>query len=327
MEKVVGVRKYIAKAFLESIYARIITDREHPLQPEWDAATPISFSSRDGIALHGWSHRPEPGGGGTIFFCHGYTLNCHHQPYLLLARHFSEHHRFASIGFDFRHHGLSSDAPPTFGTAESWDIRGAIDFAENNGFPKPYIVYGDSLGALAAQRATIDDERIDGAVFKASPSSPLEAIDVSCSRLDASILLNQVAGQLGIPKLRFPPIYVGWICNLARLARMYYGFDILRDGDILHHSASPRNRPRLLYVMGDEDEYGWRRTQLRFEHWYEGEPAKFNAWPEAAPDQMKWFVLAEGRDHNFGAWNWSEFLSLLDQYISYFVHRSTTSAA
>jgi pimeloyl-ACP methyl ester carboxylesterase len=308
------LRKSIGKKLTQAFFAQCITNRLLEQVPEWNVARPINFRSRDGLGLHGWAHVPTDHPRGTVFFCHGYTLHSHHTVYLHYAKYLTRKFNLATLGFDFRHHGLSDDAPVTFGSAESLDVRAAMDYADEHGFPKPYILFGDSLGALAAQRTTVDDERVHAAIIKSCPSSPWEAIQTAFSGVDVTPMLAYLSRRYRLPQFNVRKLDFTWLLPLVALINDVYERDVLNDGDIKRHTANPSHAPRLLYVMGDQDHYGWERSKTRYDHWYAGEPATFNVWPAEAPHEKKWFVLAEGKAHTFGGWDWDGFYPLLDQF-------------
>jgi pimeloyl-ACP methyl ester carboxylesterase len=308
------LRKRVARKFSQIFFARCITNRLAAEGLPWEDARPITFRSRDGLRLHGWAHVPQENARGTVFFCHGYTLHSRHTVYLHYAKYLTKKFNVATIGFDFRHHGLSDDAPVTFGSAESLDVRAAMDFADEHGFPKPYILFGDSLGALAAQRTTVDDERVAAAIIKSCPSSPWEAIQTTFSSVDITPLVHYLSQRYRLPRFNVRKLDFTWAVPVAAFINDVYERDVLNDGDIQRHNASPSHKPRVLFLMGDQDHYGWERSKLRYDHWYEGEPSTFNVWPADAPNEKKWFVLAPGKGHTFGSWDWEDFYRLIDQF-------------
>ena len=309
-------RKSVAKPLARLFFAYCIPDRLFAQVPEWEDARLINFLSRDGVRLHGWSHIPQEAPRGTVIFCHGYTLHSYHTVYLHYAKYLTKKFNVATLGFDFRHHGLSDNAPVTFGSAESLDVRAAMDFADEHEFPKPYVLFGDSLGALAAQRTMVDDERVSASIIKSCPSSPWEAIQTAFSSVDITRVVDIVAERYHLPKFTVRKLDLTWLLPVAALINDLYERDVLNDGDIQRHNASPSHKPRVLFVIGDQDHYGWERSKVRYDHWYAGEPSTFNIWPADAPNEKKWFVLAKDRGHTFGSWDWDEFYPLVDQFFS-----------
>ncbi|MCB0748159.1 MAG: alpha/beta hydrolase, partial [Ignavibacteriae bacterium] len=194
--------------------------------------------------------------------------NCLNEQIIELASYVSDEFNFVTGSFDFRHHGHSGNAPPTFGAAEARDIMSVLDYAESVNAPKPYILIGESLGALAIQRATIEDNRISGSVLLSSPGWPWDAIG------------KQIG--LGVP--------VGKMIDKA------YGYNILTDGDIRRHNSNPPHNPKILYIIGEKDMFDWRQTQKCFNHWY-GTEGIINVWPKDLLEQNKWFIVAPGLEH------------------------------
>lgn len=309
-----NLRKVVAKRFTDAFFMYSIPDRIAANAPRWSSARPIEFTSRDGLQLYGWAHVPDGNLQGTVIFCHGYTLHSRHTVYLHYAKYLTRKFNVATIGFDFRHHGKSDDAPVTFGSAESLDVRAAMDFADEQGFPKPYILFGDSLGALAAQRTAVDDERVSAALIKSCPSSPWDAIQMAFSSVDCTPLLTYLVSKYKIPSFTLRKLDLTWLMPVAAFINDMYERDVLNDGDIRRHNGNPVHKPRILFLMGDQDHYGWERSKLRYDHWYEGETSTLDVWPAEAPAESKWFVLAEGKGHTFGSWDWPLFYPLLDQF-------------
>ena len=309
-------RKNISHTILEKLYVSFIKERQRAAIPRLKGAFPIEFKSYDGVRLVGWGTFPDQSPRGTVFLCHGYTLHSLHTMYPHYAKYLSRKYNLATLAFDFRNHGLSENAPLTFGTAESWDLRAAMDYAERNGFPGPFVVFGDSLGGLAGQRAAIEDSRIAGAVFKSSPAAPWDAIETAFYTLDILSTVRAVMTRNSLPGERLPSINLGWCFKVAHLINQAYGWDILHDGDIRYHNGNPDHKPKILYLIGEEDEFGWKKTKERYDHWYPGTPSTFDVWPADAPNELKWFVLAKGMGHKFGSWDWPGFYPLLDQFFS-----------
>ena len=148
-------------------------NRKVPSPPSEEGVEGFQASARkDQSRVAGWTWRPGCTPVGTLFALHGFTDHCRHRAPLEVAR----KHNLALVAIDLRHHGHSGDRWPSFGTGESWDLRGAMDKAEELGFPKPFIVMGNSLGAMGAQRAAVKDTRITGCFLAEPPQCPMHAI-------------------------------------------------------------------------------------------------------------------------------------------------------
>jgi pimeloyl-ACP methyl ester carboxylesterase len=198
--------------------------------------------------------------------------------------------------FDFRFHGRSGDGIPTFGLAECWDIQATLDEADKYGSPKPYVLIGESLGAMAAQRTAIEDSRISGAVLLHPPAWPWDAIGKSIGD--------------------FTPL-VGKLVNWS-----YGGRDVLTEGDIRTKNGHPAHNPKVLYMMGTHDKFDIQKAKQVYDHWYNGIPATWNRWPLDAPQEKKWFVAVDGACHPegppntpFTVFDWPSFWPVLDQFL------------
>ena len=238
-------------------------------------AQAFDVTSKDKTPIHGWHWKTTGQRRGTVFILHGFTEHCAKKHYQKWAVRLHEKHNVSVAAFDQRMHGKSGRSLPTFGTAESWDFKAVLDHAEKSGWPKPYIALGISLGALTSQRTLIDEPRLSGAVLVAPPGWPVDAIEK--------------VGRLAV----FQKAFSRWLANINGA----YGYDILADGDRRAHLRSPKHKPRVLYIIGDKDFYGWEPAHEVFEHWYPEEPSVVNVSPREKPDALKWFVKAAGFNH------------------------------
>lgn len=183
---------------------------------------------------------------------------------------------------DLRFHGMSDDAPFTFGAAESWDVRAFLDALETAGASRPYILVGDSLGGLATQRATAEDSHIDGAVMMQTPGWSWNAI-------------SHVAGKLA---------------PLAHFLNAHFDYDILADGDLRNFDATQMRRPPVFYAMGELDYFDWHATRQIYDWWATPNAGAIGDTPLTTPDRSRWFALVEGAEHDTGlpdcynVWRW-----------------------
>jgi pimeloyl-ACP methyl ester carboxylesterase len=263
--------------------------------PPIDGIKPFSCTSREGHAIHGWCVRPERPRG-TVIIVHGVTRNCTLDGIPRWGRLFMRA-GFAAVAIDLRGHGKSDDGVVTFGVGEAADIRGAIDACAAHGLPSPCIVVGGSLGALAAQRAAIEDERIEAVVLLSMPAWPWQGIRRGGAAI-AEIIAFEVTRN--VPRLAglLARMVFGLGCCARLIAVMInaaYGRDILADGDIRRLRVPPRTR--VLAITGDVDTYDWRLTQLAWTRWDRGRGCRPLTTPAQAPDQDAWFLLARGHHH------------------------------
>lgn len=104
---------------------------------------------------------------GTIFMLHGYRGTKEmFNGYEWLAKDLG----WNLVSIDFREHGKSTHSKHlcSLGYFEIWDVKATVDWAEKNHLPKPYVIYGNSMGASVGLRWAAQDHRIEG-VFATSP--------------------------------------------------------------------------------------------------------------------------------------------------------------
>jgi pimeloyl-ACP methyl ester carboxylesterase len=104
---------------------------------------------------------------GTIFMLHGYRGRKEmFNGYEWLAKDLG----WNLVSIDFREHGQSTHSKHlcSLGYFEVWDVKAAVDWAEANKLPKPYVIYGNSMGASIGLRWASMDSRVKG-VFALSP--------------------------------------------------------------------------------------------------------------------------------------------------------------
>ena len=260
-------------------FRRVQRPRFHPPTPDWPGAISLEVRSKDGTAIRGW-WQPESRKPGTVIFVHGITIHSFH--YLEQARYLANETGLAVAALDLRSHGMSDDAPFTFGAAESWDVRAFLDGLENAGAVRPFILIGDSLGGLATQRAIVADPRIDGAVLMQTPGWAWNAIQRTAKRL----------------------------APLAKFLNSHFSYNALSDGDPREFATETPHRPPLLYIVGDRDLYDWTATRLIYDWWGTPNAGELNETPLTFSDRSRWLILVEGAEHDTGlpdsynVWRW-----------------------
>lgn len=277
-----------AEQVLTRVYRYFLTpdSRRRPAHPAWTGALAWAAPTSDGMTVRGWAHRPQPCRG-TVLLLHPFT--CHSMsPWIVdLATHLRDTFQLATIGLDFRAHGRSDDRFSTFGTAEMWDIQAALAWAGQQSFPEPFILWGESLGAMAAARVTISDTRIRGAFFKSPPAWPARVL------ADIFAVVHET--------------------DYAAL-NMIYGWDIVGDGDIRRHHPEPPHQPLICYTMGEYDHHDIRFTRDVYRHWYHGQRGSFEAWPGDDPQHRTWFVTIPGAGHAFDGQEFPLLNQLVDRF-------------
>jgi pimeloyl-ACP methyl ester carboxylesterase len=253
--------------------------------------------------LTGWACRPASPVG-TVFLLHGFRENSYNEWIVEPAERFVGNLNLAVVAPDFRYHGQSEKRPPSFGFVESLDVSGAMNWAEREGYPRPYLLHGGSLGAIAAQICAIRDHRVAGAFLKSSPASAGVALE-KCIQLGGSAFT--LPGQRQI---------------LSAAVNAAYSYDVIHWGDVKSYPSSPTHRPRVFYALGELEEYGYDATRSSFDHWYQGEDVKPEVPPAAAWGQSKWFRTAWGGGHPFGLAHYPEMYDDVDDFFRLCVRHS-----
>jgi pimeloyl-ACP methyl ester carboxylesterase len=311
-------RPYLPWRAARALFHLIMPQRSW-LLPRLPGIALLEARAPDGVIIRGWCARGE-GSRGTVLILHGLLRNCTLDGIPAWALRWLRQ-GFAVAAIDLRGHGRSDDAVVGAGLPESWDVRAAISALLARGFPRPLLLVGGSLGALAAQRAAYDDGRIAGAALLAMPGSPRHGAQVGgmaiagLARSEAERELRPLAAALVGPLLTLVGRQHG---RVARLIDAAYGAEVLAAGDAAGFGPPPAHRPRLLSVIGEDDLFGWQRTLATWRAFpgYDGaEP--FRA-PHERPGQDRWFVLASGRCHPpvpGHLLDWPELPGLLDEFI------------
>lgn len=264
-----------------AVFRKFQQPRDRPPAPDWPGSQALAGTSRDGTRIHGW-WQPSEKRPGTVIFVHGITIHSFH--YLDQAAYLHEQTGLATAALDLRFHGLSDDAPLTFGAAEAWDVRAFVDALEAAGASRPFILLGDSLGGLASQRATVEDPRIDGAILMQTPGWAWNAI--------------RIAGK------KFAP--------MARVINSHFNCDILNQGDLRPLDATQMHRPPVMYIFGEADFYNWQSTREVYDWWATENAGETNETPRTAPHRSRWFILVPDAVHDTGqpgcynVWRWSD---------------------
>ncbi len=276
-------------ALVSSVFTSFVTPehRRRPDHPDWPGAYAWQAPTSDGMVVRGWAQHPADSRG-TVLLLHPFT--CHSMsPWIIdLAAHCRDAFGLATIGVDFRFHGQSEQRFPTFGTAEMWDIQAALNWAEAHQFAQPFILWGESLGAMAAARAALSDTRIRAAFLKSPPAWPARVL------ADIFSLVHET--------------------NYAALNTVY-GWDIVCDGDIRQHNPDPVHRPLICYTMGEYDHHNIAFTREVYRHWYHDQSGNFETWPGDTLHQRKWFVTIPAAPHEFDGHSFPMLNQLFDRFM------------
>jgi pimeloyl-ACP methyl ester carboxylesterase len=205
--------------------------------------------------IAGWFLPAASHAKGTIFVLHGYNNS---KEYMVGWEWLRDKENWNVIMIDFREHGESSHSGhiSTLGYYEIYDVKAAVDYADQKHLAKPYAIFGRSLGASAGLRWASQDQRISG-VFAVSPfknaylaSQELPASRLHIKSLPSPFILNagfrKMLEQVDIPKalaqrndLRI------WI-----MTGEFDAFNAKEQQEILNASASPPQLKRLEIATG-----------------------------------------------------------------------------
>ncbi len=117
----------------------------------------------------------------------------------LLAPAKTFHHlRYDTLLVDFRGVGGSSDNTTTLGAREAQDVAAALAFAQRAQYPRPYVLYGVSMGSAAILKAVAQEQITPDAVILELPFARL--LDAVKSRLRA----------IGLPPTPLAELLVFW---------------------------------------------------------------------------------------------------------------------
>lgn len=188
----------------------------------------VEFEATDGVPISGW----YLGGGSrdAVVLC-GHGLFRSRREVLDRAIFFRKL-GFDTLLFDFRRHGKSGGELTTLGYQERHDFEGAIAFAEKRRPGAPIILYGVSMGAVAALLAGRESKEV-AAVIADSPFLNIEHTVVHHLKL-----------FFGLPRFPFATFALLFL-------EMRGGFD-RKDFDLEAAAAELGDRP-LLVVAGGKD--------------------------------------------------------------------------
>ncbi|MFO0849474.1 MAG: alpha/beta fold hydrolase [Gemmataceae bacterium] len=181
-------------------------------------------------------HVDAPSPRGVVVLGHGYGCSKSH----LLPEAVAFHKLgWAVVLADFRGSGGSSGSAVTLGVTEAADLAAAAKWAGDRHPGKPLVLYGFSMGAVAAVRATAgSDASPAGLILDAPFDSLLSAVQVRCDAVRA-------------PRWPAAELLVFW-------GGRQHGFDgfALRPADdaarvpcpalVFHGSADPRATPEMV---------------------------------------------------------------------------------
>ena len=260
---------------------------------------PVTAKAKDGSHVAGWAHMP-PKARCTIIMSHGFLESSKTFWIVDLAAILARELPAAIVAVDMRSHGGSGDAPPSLGEAESWDMAAGIDWAVGKGFPEPIMLYGVSLGGMAARLLALDDARVAAVYTRSAPA---------CAQAAASNH-HKMCGLLALV-----PVISTIFEQAAEVARDAYGWDIIGAGDARTRPSNPAHGPLIMACMGEQDPYGHDEALAVWRHHYTGKRAEVDKSPRHARNQRKWFVTVKGAGHG---WAGPEYPDLMEDMLAFY---------
>lgn len=192
----------------------------------------VSFASVDGLTLGGWWIPAPAPTRGTIVLCPGQNGSMDKDTPQAKPLHDTGFNVFM---FDFRAHGRSDGQMVTMGVLEQLDLRGALDYLEQERDIRRVGVMGFSMGSAVALLTAAEDARIAALV-----------VDGAYPRL--SSILTAWGRLRGLP--RFMATGLAWMVMLVGSLRS--GYQLFRANPV--DLASRVSVPTLL-IHGARDSF------------------------------------------------------------------------
>ena len=131
----------------------------------------IQLYTEDGLRLHAWYTPPQ--NGILILLAHGHGGAIPVDYYLVFAE-----RGYGVLAWDFRAHGQSQGKFSTLGLMEAWDVKAALDFAEEQPGVRHVGAWGGSMGAAALIRAAAQYPQIEALVSDSGYTTLKEVADL-----------------------------------------------------------------------------------------------------------------------------------------------------
>jgi len=215
----------------------------------------VVFTSTDGVELSGWY---MGGADSELVVACGHGLFRSRREVLDRAAFFRKQ-GFDTLVFDFRRHGESTGERVTLGYHEKNDFGGAVRFLRERRPDAKVLLYGVSMGAVAALLAASELTEVDAVVA----DSPFLSIEHT--------VIHHVA-LIGLP--RFP-----LASSLLLALELSAGFD-REDFDLEKAVARMGERP-VLVVAGEDDQRMPLALQQRVFEASVSEASRFRSFPDA----------------------------------------------
>lgn len=154
----------------------------------------ISLQTSDHIPIDAW-YSATDSAKTCVILVHGYSLN---KSVMNNEAAMFRHWGFSVLLIDLRGHGKSGGSSTTFGVKETDELQKAFQFVKHQGYSN-IIVYGMSLGAVVAMKATAENKINPSAVIADMPFGKLRNH------------FRKRAELLGFPSEPFATLVTAWI--------------------------------------------------------------------------------------------------------------------
>ena len=134
--------------------------------PDLLCAGPAHLETGDGVLLSTRVHRAPGDAVATVVLVHGFTASKDDPTVVALAGALAAT-GFDVVAYDGRGHGASGGVC-TLGDDERHDVARAVGYAQ--GFGRPVVAVGGSMGAIAVLRHAVDDPDLAGVVTVSCPA-------------------------------------------------------------------------------------------------------------------------------------------------------------
>lgn len=245
--------------------ASVISQAQHAARSAIDPPKPferftIRADSIPGARIAGVIVPAESPARGTLFLLHGWGCS---KESLYGWDWIRKELRWNLVLIDFREHGQSTHSRRlcTLGYFEIWDVKAAIDLAEQRGLAAPYAIYGQSLGASIGLRWAGQDARVRGVLAVSPFRNGLDASErfvrastgLSISLLKLFPRTGQIIKQVDIPaSVKSRNDLRPWI-----MCGQYDIFPVSDQRAILDSSPAPARLKKLFVIPGGGHNHLW----------------------------------------------------------------------
>lgn len=304
-----NAHKNVTHALIEQIRAKLPhRDNQNWKDTPGDYEVHWVHNPCDGTALCAWMRRVHEARG-TVFFAHGFTRCA--ADMLEYGRKAEQKYHMCSMGWDARMHGSSGNGILSFGINESYDLEAVINKAEAEGLPRPYILYGISLGGMTSRIAARRLPQVDGAIIVQAPANPHIAIEKTPTHPGVPEYVPSFLKQGLVPTL------------LKQLINSLDGFNNCLDRGIpddSHCPMHPHADPMILEIIGERDYYGCREMCDAFEAWPEPRGYRVNPLSDEGRAKRR-FRLLLPIDHPGTNSPWFGEFPQYHEYLDAFIQR------